>query len=219
MSVIPNRDRRAERYQATRAEILAAAWDLVREQGLAALSMRDLGARVGMRAQSLYVYFPSKHAIYDEMFRQGNLEALARRQRLPLGPDPRGDLRRSARLFVEFCVEDPARYQLMFLRTVPGFDPSPESYAVAVQVLDYARTLLTRAGFTDRRDLDLWTGLTGGLVHQQLSNEPGGSRWIDLLDEAIDMYFDHQDRRRSREPRQDAQHGDPRHQHPPARPR
>jgi AcrR family transcriptional regulator len=198
MSVKANRDRRAERYQATRAEILAAAWELAREQGLAVLSMRDVGARVGMRAQSLYVYFPSKHAIYDEMFRQGNLEGLRGLQRLRLGPNPRADLRRAARLFVEFCVEDPARYQLMFLRTVPGFEPSAESYAVAVQVLEHTRALLARAGFTDRRDLDLWTGLTGGLVHQQLSNEPGGSRWIGLLDEAIDMYFDHQDRRRGR---------------------
>ena len=46
----------------------------MREQGLATLSMRDPGARVGMRAQSLYVYFPSKHAIYGEMLPQGNLE-------------------------------------------------------------------------------------------------------------------------------------------------
>ena len=31
-----------------------------------------------MRAQSLYSYFPSKHAIYDAMFAQGNRELLDR---------------------------------------------------------------------------------------------------------------------------------------------
>ena len=40
--------------------------------------MRDLGARVGMRAQSLYSYFPSKHAIFDAMFAEANRELLRR---------------------------------------------------------------------------------------------------------------------------------------------
>ena len=67
-------DRRAQRRQETKDEIVAAAWDLVREQGLAGLAMRDLGARVGMRAQSIYSYFESKHEIYDAMFREGYLD-------------------------------------------------------------------------------------------------------------------------------------------------
>ena len=83
MSGIVPRDRRAERNAATRAEILSAAWDLARDDGLTALAMRDLGARVGMRAQSLYVYFPSKHAIYDAMFAASNLELLGRFSGLP----------------------------------------------------------------------------------------------------------------------------------------
>ena len=49
MVVEPMRDRRAERREATKAEILDAAWELVRAEGLAALSLRDLAARVGMR--------------------------------------------------------------------------------------------------------------------------------------------------------------------------
>ncbi|MCA1657474.1 MAG: hypothetical protein LC713_07185 [Actinobacteria bacterium] len=39
--------------------------------------------------------------------------------------------------------------------------------------------------------LDLFTGLVAGLVAQQLANEPGGDRWVGLLDEALDMFFDH----------------------------
>ena len=40
--------------------------------------MRDLGGRVGMRAQSLYAYFPSKFAIFDAMFAESNREFLRR---------------------------------------------------------------------------------------------------------------------------------------------
>lgn len=183
------RDRRAERFEATQQEILDVAWGLVRADGLAGLSMRELGARVGLRAQSLYVYFPSKHAIYDAMFLEANRELLDRRLSLDLDDDPVIALRQSARQFVDFCTEDLARYQLLFQRTIPGFEPSEESYAVAREVLDGGRRVLTRVGVTESADVDLYTGLISGLVAQQNANEPGGDRWTRQLDRAIDMYL------------------------------
>jgi AcrR family transcriptional regulator len=68
MLVIPKRDRIAERREATRAEILEAAWQLAQEKGLVEFTLRDLAERVGMRAPSLYTHFASKNAIYDAMF-------------------------------------------------------------------------------------------------------------------------------------------------------
>ncbi|HSP19185.1 MAG TPA: TetR/AcrR family transcriptional regulator, partial [Myxococcaceae bacterium] len=135
MSVQVVRDRRAERYAATRREILDAAWELVHADGLGSLSMRELGARVGMRAQSLYVYFPSKYAIYDAMFGESNIELLRRVRELPLTRDPMEGMRLRAHVFLEFCVEDPVRYQLLFQRTIPGFEPSSQAYEPAVLLL------------------------------------------------------------------------------------
>lgn len=191
MSVSPTRDRRAERHEATRAEILEAAWELAREEGLAGISLRDLGRRVGMRAQSLYSYFDSKQAIYDALFGEGYARMLARQEQLELTGDARADLRRGCRWFMEFCLEDPARYQLLFQRTIPGFEPSAESYELAVQALDFSRERFREIGFDDPAVLDLWTALITGLVDQQISNDPGGDRWSRLLDEAVDMFFDH----------------------------
>jgi AcrR family transcriptional regulator len=191
MSALPIRDRRAERFEATRQEILDVAWGLVRADGLAGLSMRELGARVGLRAQSLYVYFPSKHAIYDAMFAEANRELLnqLRSLDLDLDADPVVALRQSARHFVDFCTEDLARYQLLFQRTIPGFEPSEDSYAVARDVLDEGRRVLAGVGVTEPADIDLYTGLIAGLVAQQNANEPGGDRWTRQLDRAIDMYL------------------------------
>src|SRR4051812_30011310 len=59
----PNVDRVARRRDATRREILEAAWALIREDGWAGLTLRAVGARVGMRAPSLYTHFDSKLAI------------------------------------------------------------------------------------------------------------------------------------------------------------
>jgi AcrR family transcriptional regulator len=190
MSVLPLRDRRAERTAATRREILDAAWEQVRAEGLASLVMRDLGARVGMRAQSLYGYFPSKHAIYDAMFAESNHELLRRLANVE-ARTPEQEVRERARRFLQFCVEDPVRYQLLYQRTIPRFEPSPEAFAPAVEVLEGARAALRACGVTDDRALDAWAAVIQGLAAQQDANEPGGDRWIRLVDEITDMYLQH----------------------------
>ena len=191
MIVESNRDRRAERREATRAEILDAAWQLAREEGLAGLSLRDVAARVGMRPPSLYWYFDSKHAIYDAMFAEGNRQLLARVRAVDWPEEPRALLRAVARVFVDFVVDDPARAQLLFQRSIPDFEPSPESYAPAVEVLGLAAEQFAAIGIDDPADLDLWTALLAGLSSQQLANDPGGERWTRLVDDAVDMYADH----------------------------
>src|SRR5947209_19954818 len=146
MVVEPMRDRRAERREATKAEILDAAWELVRAEGLAALSLRDLARKVGMQAPSLYSYFDSKHAIYDAMFLQGNLELLRRYEAIPDYDDPRKAVHAAAQLFVGFTVEDPARAQLLFMRSIPDFEPSAATYEVAVRVVKLGKKRMAEAG-------------------------------------------------------------------------
>jgi AcrR family transcriptional regulator len=185
------RDRRAERRESTRAEILEAAWELCRTQGLAGLSLRDVARKIGMRPPSLYWYFDSKQAIYDAMFAQGNRQLLERLAEQRWRGDPRSILRLTARVFVEFSAENVERYQLLFQRTIPDFQPSPESYALAVQVFDQMRARLAAAGLGAPEHFDMWTALVAGLSAQQTANDPGGDRWLRLIDETVDMYADH----------------------------
>ena len=197
MLVEPTRDRRSERHASTRAEILAAAWELARTNGLAGLSLRDLAGSVGMRAPSLYSYFDSKHAIYDAMFAQGAADFLSGSHKLELSGDPLVDLKAGMHYFVGFCTADPVRYQLMFQRTIPGFEPSAESFAISVAGLQVTRDRLASMGFTDPDVLDLLTAIGTGLTDQQISNDPGGDRWVRLIDEAMEMFFAHVPGRRT----------------------
>jgi AcrR family transcriptional regulator len=184
-------DRRARRHEATRQEILDAAWTLAREQGLTGWSLREVAAAVGMRAPSLYGYFDSKDAIYDAMFAQGYEQLLAQVDASAAADedDPVAILRRMLQVFFDFCVADPARQQLLFQRVIPGFVPSPVSYALAEDGLERVRVELARAGITSPSAVDLWTALTTGLVTQQISNDPGGDRWARLLDDAVDLFL------------------------------
>lgn len=188
----PVRDRRAERHAETKAEILDAAWAQVRTNGLAALSLRDLAATVGMQPPSLYSYFDSKNAIYDAMYAQGVQQFVdEQRSSLPAFDDPLEALTAILRFFVEFCAADFARYQLLFQRTIPGFEPSPESFKVSQDNLAELADLLAQWGVGDPESLDLFTALGTGLTDQQLSNDPGGDRWIRLIDDAAEMFYDH----------------------------
>jgi hypothetical protein len=76
---------------------------------------------------------------------------------------------------------------LLFQRTIPGFTPSPESYAVAVQAYEQMRTRLAAIGVDDQPTFDLWSAMMTGLTDQQISNDPGGDRWIQLIDRAVDL--------------------------------
>lgn len=174
-----------------REEILDAAWSLCREAGLASLSLRAVAARLGMRAPSLYTYFDAKDAIYDAMFAQGQRALEERMAFIGDGDVTRAAFRRGSRVFFDFCIEDPTRYQLLFQRTIPGFEPSSASYALAVANLDRFSRQLRAAGVRAERHLDLWTAMMTGLVDQQLSNDPGGQRWRRILDEAVDLFCDH----------------------------
>jgi AcrR family transcriptional regulator len=191
MLVTLTRDRRAERREAVTAEILEAAWELARADGLAGLSLRDLAAKIGMRPPSLYWYFDSKRAIYDAMFIQGNQQLLARLEAQRWPEEPRAILRQCARRFVEFSLEDVQRYQLLFQRTIPNFEPSAGAYAVAVQVFEEMREIFTAAGLGGPADFDMWTALVSGVAAQQIANDPGGDRWLRLIDEMVDMFVDH----------------------------
>ncbi len=181
-------DTRAARREETRQRILAAAWDLARQHGLAGVSLRELGAAVGMRAPALYTYFSSKNDIYDAMYAEG-LRQLARGlDEIPPCPEPLEAVRQRARAFVGLNMEDPLRYELIFQRPIPDFVPSPESFAIGASTLAKTRVILEAAGIRGDDAIDLWRSLINGLISQQIANDPGGDRWIHLVDKAIDMF-------------------------------
>jgi AcrR family transcriptional regulator len=189
---IPNRDRRAERREATRQEILSAAWDVAHQNGIAGLTLREVAVRVGMQPPSLYSHFDSKNAIYDAMFGQAWRTATTHFRELEAHApaDPRERLVYIAQVFFDFATADPARNQLMNFRVLPDFAPSAESYAAAVESLELLRANLRAMGITKADDVDVYTALIAGLVSQQEANDPGGTRWRRLVPRVMHSFAD-----------------------------
>ncbi|HWH32697.1 MAG TPA: TetR/AcrR family transcriptional regulator [Egibacteraceae bacterium] len=174
--------RREERRERTLAEIREAAIGCMADEGVAGLNLSEVARRVGMRTPSLYEYFPSKLAVYDDLFGLGVRRCQAAVEEAVDGLAPGiGRLAAGNVAFVSWCAANPVLAQLLFWRPVPGFEPSPASYAEARRMLERLREELAdtaRAGELSpdaARDegLALYTALTQGVVSQHLANEPG----------------------------------------------
>jgi AcrR family transcriptional regulator len=194
-------DRRSRRRQDTIDEILDVSLELMETEGVAALSLSAVARRVGMQPPSLYQYFPSKMAIYDALFRRGSEQLLAaQREALAAHSDVQTQGRAAITAFCRWSMENQVYSQLMFWRTVPGFEPSEEAFAPSREGLENLRAHLQEmaaAGLLDSaaasdEGLALYSSLVGGLVSQQLANEPRASfdegRFTRLLPTVLDMF-------------------------------
>jgi AcrR family transcriptional regulator len=181
-----NSDWRADRRAAATRSIVDAAWALAREHGLGGLTLRDLARRLGMATPSLYSYFDSKNALYDAMYADG-WRAFIAFDPQPPAAGVRDAIRTGMDRWVRFSLADPVRFQLLSLRTIPGFEPSQASYAIAQQAYDESFAALDAVAPVTQEHKDLITAVGSGLLNQQLANDPGGTRWVRLLDDAVDL--------------------------------
>ena len=183
----PVTQRRSQRL----AQILAASWEIAAESGLAAVSTHEVARRVGIKQPSLYGYVTSKLDLFDTMFRQAYEQLFTRLEAAELTGTAREQLLRLSRIVVDFGVENPPRQQLLFQRTIPGFEPSPASYELAGRLIDRCAALLADLGVTDLGDVDVYTVLIAGVAGQQVANDPGGDRYTRHLEALLDLFLDH----------------------------
>jgi AcrR family transcriptional regulator len=188
----------AERRAARTQEIVDTAWRVAAREGVAGFSLHGLARELGIRQPSLYEYFDSKLALYDALFADGNRRLLACLERLRLPDDPRAAVKTGVHAFVDFALADPTRAELLFARSIPGFVPSAEAYAPAVAVLSLVTEGLHAAGMREQADVDCFVAMVGGLMTTQMSNDPGGDRWVRHLDRLIDLYLDDANDRHAR---------------------
>ena len=109
----------------------------MREQGVAALSLREVARRVRMQAPSLYAYFPSKMALYDALFLMGVRMRAAYRDRADAGRVDFWDrLEGRFESYMRFAQEHPELYQLAFER--PALGSELDETLSLIRVIEHA---------------------------------------------------------------------------------
>ena len=114
--------RQKQRQPLSREVIIAAALELVEEQGLRKLTMRALGDRLGVEAMALYHYFSSKDELLGAIGEiGGTVEAQfgAFFEHMDARGATPGEIIVALGLrYIDFAVEHPDQFQLLF-NTLP----------------------------------------------------------------------------------------------------
>ena len=173
-----------ERRQRNREEmvtaILEAARDIMRQDGVTALNLNEIARRLGMTTPAIYVYFPSKDALYDALFGMG--VRLFRESEDEIWRTTQADWDRIRAWFdarLALASAHPDLYHLVFDAPVPGFVPSDESQEEIRKVLGGARRGLTEVieagvidpGMSPEDALDLLLSMRRGIIAEHLGKE------------------------------------------------
>lgn len=197
-------DRRRRRHRETVDEVVQHALAVMAESGAAGLSLGEVARRMHMRTPSLYGYFPSKAALYDEVFARG-WRSFGAALQVYDGPLPErttlhDHLAGAMRRCLSWAATHPAYAQLMFWRPVPRWEPTPESYAPAVALSSVTTRVFEglrkeghlRADAEVAEVVDVWMLMVTGLISQHLSNEPAvplrSSRVAALVDPLVSAF-------------------------------
>lgn len=202
---IPISELPASRTEARRRAVIEEALDhaerIVAERGAGAVTISEVARAMGIRPPSLYKYFPSLHGIYDALFARGNARLSSYVDEAVREVDPGLDrLLEATRAIMRWSMLNRGVATLLFWRPIPGFEPSPASYALAEALVQRSRadlaTAAARGQLAPDADSDetfrLFTSLSAGLCSQQFSNEPDATfesgLFTSLTERALDMF-------------------------------
>ncbi len=198
--ILTPEERRQRNHDEVVANILQAARDVMREQGVAALNLQEVARRVGMRAPSLYNYFASKNAIYEALFVMGMRMFRERQEAIFAQHGSTWEsVERTLESYLAFALENPELYQLLFERPVPGFVPSPEGLEESAKLLEIgdraARQAASSAIISPDIPPEVFSNLLIAVMHgftaQHLANEPhlpaGSGRFGSLIPFIMEM--------------------------------
>jgi AcrR family transcriptional regulator len=130
--------------EATRRAILDAAETLLAAGGETGLSIRELCARVGVTAPTIYHHFGDKRALVDRVVDEcfAEFDAALAHRRPPA--DPVEALRWAFDRYVEYGLAHPTHYRLMFQRA------GARKTAAGVASYDRLRRMVAAAGDAGR---------------------------------------------------------------------
>jgi AcrR family transcriptional regulator len=111
----------------TRDRIFEAARRLFDAQGIAGVSLRNVGKEVGVTAMAIYRHFEDKDALVDALVMDG-LAAWEARVRAISAPTPAGLLEAMNEAFLDFALSEPRRFEAAFMLSARSARRYPDDF-------------------------------------------------------------------------------------------
>ncbi|MCC3761849.1 TetR/AcrR family transcriptional regulator [Glycomyces sp. TRM65418] len=106
--------------ETTRRRIVDAAATLLEEHGIDMVTTRAVSAAAGVQPPTIYRLFTDMSGLLEAVASQGFDDYLGRKHAVALTDDPVEDLRSGWDVHVQFGLENPALYLLMYGQRTPG---------------------------------------------------------------------------------------------------
>jgi AcrR family transcriptional regulator len=123
---------------------LIEAYKIIKEQGLAALSLRDVARRLGVSHQAPYRHFASRDHVLAEIIARTFEEFAVELEKAPVKSDPIEALRQMGERYLHYAAANPLKYQLMFSTPMPDSDVHPNMMAKAKTAFEILQSALAR---------------------------------------------------------------------------
>ncbi|MGH9133038.1 MAG: TetR/AcrR family transcriptional regulator [Ilumatobacteraceae bacterium] len=164
-----------------RDEILLAALGILRRDGAAALTVRNIAAAAGCSTTGVYTYFGGKDGLVDAIFADGFERFDAAIDAAAAGAgDPMARLHATGEAYRAWALANPTQYQVMFTRAVPDFYASEAALARALRSFEALVARVAAAaesgGIVDddpvEMALHLWATVHGYVMLELMQMQP-----------------------------------------------
>lgn len=125
--------------------VVEAALRIIGTEGAEAVTVRRLASEAGVAPMSIYNHFGDMHGVFDAVFEHGFTAFADRLHNAAASEDPVVALYEMGHAYRAFALENPDTYAVMFLRVVPGFEASEESFLAAARSFDELSSVVRRA--------------------------------------------------------------------------
>lgn len=112
-------ERKAKEKEELKKLILQAAKKLFAEKGIEQTTIRNIADAIEYSVGTVYVYFKDKKEILHELHTQGFTQLGREMRVLSNVSDPMERLKALGRVYLQFAIENPDMYELMFLMKEP----------------------------------------------------------------------------------------------------
>lgn len=162
-------ERKEKERLVMKQRILTAAMELFIEFGFQHVSIRNIAEKIEYSPSTIYLYFPDKNAILIELLNEGldrlNEKILLHQQIA----DPIDRFIAYERCYLEFALENPQYYDIMFIRGLPIRRPE-EGFATEkgerlYNVFEELLTECQRAGHLQDKNIREQTILLWSTLH------------------------------------------------------
>jgi AcrR family transcriptional regulator len=123
---------------------VSEALAIIRDVGIENLSLREVARRLGVSHQAPYRHYPSRDHLLAEIVDRCFRSFDAYLARAGESDDPRADLERMGRLYLEYAAKFPLEYRLMFGAPLPDPEAHPKMLEKGCGAFDQLRACLAR---------------------------------------------------------------------------